>query len=54
VETRTEEGNLMSELSVTGPSDETEYYLYRPRITEYEYHDVARSLTREVLALSPR
>ncbi|WP_336337753.1 hypothetical protein [Haloarcula brevis] len=44
----------MSELSVTGPSDETEYYLYRPRMTEHEYQDVARSLTRQVLAISPR
>jgi hypothetical protein len=44
----------MSELSVTGPSDEVEYYLYRPRMTEHEYQDVARSLTRQVLALSPR
>lgn len=44
----------MSELPVTGPSGETEYYLYRPRITEHEYQDVARSLTRQVLALSPR
>ena len=44
----------MSELPVTGPSGETEYYLYRPRITEHEYQDVACSLTRQVLALSPR
>jgi hypothetical protein len=44
----------MSDLSVTGPSDETEYYLYRPRLTEHQYQDVARSLTRQVLTLSPR
>jgi hypothetical protein len=54
VETHTHEEILMCGLSVAGPSEETEYYLYRPRITEHEYHDVARSLTRQVLALSPR
>ena len=44
----------MVDMSVKGPPDETEYYLHEDRLEQSEYHDIARSLTRQVLDASPR
>lgn len=44
----------MVDMSVAGPPNETEYYLYKPRVNRGKYHDVACSLTRRILAVSPR
>ena len=44
----------MGDVSVAGPPNEREYYLYQPRVERDEYHDIARSITRRVLDVSPR
>lgn len=44
----------MVNMSVAGPPNETEYYLYQPRVKRSEYHDVACSITRCVLDVNPR
>lgn len=44
----------MADTSVSGPPDEEEYYLSQRRVRRDDYHDVARSVTRRVLDVSPR
>ena len=44
----------MYDMAVNGPPGETEFYLDYRQVEEDQYHDIACSITRRVLEVSPR